>query len=253
MPRDGSNVYTRPFPDVEPSTTIESAVYNGFTADVATDLNAPRPIVAGGTGATNALDAMVALKGEISQQVVTNYDSYAFVSGSFSSAAGATGAPSANAFSGLVYVADSNNMVVEARDVTTGLKYIRRKVAGVWANSGAWAADSLQVAGRQTTAGGFKFTTAIITLTGTVVPDAFLGNYQAGNNAGAFTLAAPTADSALDLLVTNTSTAGAITFSGYTVSATNTGDLLTTTNGHLFIISIRRISGISTYVIKALQ
>ena len=35
MPRDGSDVYTQPFPDVVEGTTIESAVYNGFVADVA--------------------------------------------------------------------------------------------------------------------------------------------------------------------------------------------------------------------------
>ena len=57
MPRDGSNVYTQPFPNVVDGTTIESAVYNGFTNDVALDLNTPRPIVAGGTGANNAADA----------------------------------------------------------------------------------------------------------------------------------------------------------------------------------------------------
>jgi hypothetical protein len=34
MPRDGSGVYTQPFPDVVEGTTIESAVYNGFVADV---------------------------------------------------------------------------------------------------------------------------------------------------------------------------------------------------------------------------
>ena len=38
-------------------TTIESTKYNANVADVETDLNAPRPIVAGGTGATNAADA----------------------------------------------------------------------------------------------------------------------------------------------------------------------------------------------------
>ena len=45
------------------NTTIESLVYNGFTRDVETDLNAPRPIVAGGTGATNADEALENLHG----------------------------------------------------------------------------------------------------------------------------------------------------------------------------------------------
>ena len=38
-------------------TTIESLVYNGQVDDVTQDLNWPRPIVAGGTGANNAADA----------------------------------------------------------------------------------------------------------------------------------------------------------------------------------------------------
>jgi Chaperone of endosialidase len=63
MPRSGSGNYTQPFPNVIADTTIESAVYNGFTRDVETDLNTPRPIVAGGTGATNAAEALQNLHG----------------------------------------------------------------------------------------------------------------------------------------------------------------------------------------------
>ena len=51
MPRDGSRHFSQPFPDVVEGTTIESAVYNGFTNDVEIDLNTPRPISSGGTGA----------------------------------------------------------------------------------------------------------------------------------------------------------------------------------------------------------
>jgi len=58
MPRDGSGIYTRPpGTNAVPDTTIESSKYNGNVADVETDLNAPRPIIAGGTGANNAVDA----------------------------------------------------------------------------------------------------------------------------------------------------------------------------------------------------
>jgi hypothetical protein len=146
MPRDGSNVYHRPSgTDGIPNYTIESAKYNSYVADVEQDLNLPRPIVAGGTGANNARDAMTSLQGDVAYQVVTNYDAYAFVSGSFYSAAGATSAPTANAFIGQCYTSDpavvppavpaGQNMFIEARDVTTGLKYLRQKTAGVWA---AW-------------------------------------------------------------------------------------------------------------------
>lgn len=88
---------------------------------------------------------------------------------------------------------------------------------------------------------------------GTFTPDATLGNYQYLTNNGAFTWAAPAADSAIDTLVTNGASAGAITFSGFTIASGNTGDSLTTTNGNKFIVTVIRINGISTYVIKALQ
>lgn len=87
---------------------------------------------------------------------------------------------------------------------------------------------------------------------GTVTPAAASGNYQYYTNNGAHTLAAPAADSAIDILITNGASAGAITFSGFTVGA-NTGSPLTTTNTNKFIISIRRVNSISTYSIYALQ
>jgi hypothetical protein len=87
---------------------------------------------------------------------------------------------------------------------------------------------------------------------GTFTPDPTQGNYQFYTNNGAHTLAAPASDCAIDILVTNSATAGAITFSGFTVGA-NTGEALTTTNGNKFILSIRRINAVATYLVKALQ
>lgn len=86
---------------------------------------------------------------------------------------------------------------------------------------------------------------------GSFTPNAGLGNYQYYTNNGAHTLIAPTADCAIDIMVTNGATAGAITFSGFTVGTT--GDPLTTVNTNKFVISIRRINAIATYMIKALQ
>jgi len=61
MPRDGSGIYTVPAgTDGVPDATIESAKYNAYIHDVETDLNAPRPIIAGGTGATTADAALAA-------------------------------------------------------------------------------------------------------------------------------------------------------------------------------------------------
>lgn len=111
----------------------------------------------------------------------------------------------------------------------------------------------LQAIGGQTITGGFNFTPNNIgTAAGTVTPNPLLGNYQYLTNNGAFTLAAPASDCAIDILITNGASAGAITFSGFTVNAV-TGEPLSTTNGNKFIISIRRINGIATYIIKALQ
>ena len=62
MPRDGSGVYSLPAgTTASPNTTIESAKYNAFGADLVTDLNAARPITAGGTGAVSAALARTAL------------------------------------------------------------------------------------------------------------------------------------------------------------------------------------------------
>lgn len=88
--------------------------------------------------------------------------------------------------------------------------------------------------------------------TGTFTPVPASGNYQYLINGGAFSIAAPAADCAITLMVTNNASAGAITFTGFTVGA-STGSPLTTTNGNRFIITIVRINGVSTYTVYALQ
>jgi hypothetical protein len=135
MARDGTQTYNLPFPDVVADTTIESTVYNGFTHDIANDLNAPRPIKFGGTGAATIAAARTNLATEVASAVVTNYSSHVFEAGSFYSAAGATAAPTANAFSGICYKVDANNLVIELRDTTTNIKYFRRRTAGAWSPS----------------------------------------------------------------------------------------------------------------------
>lgn len=71
-------------------------------------------------------------------------------------------------------------------------------------------------------------------------------------NSGAFTITAPRNDGSCMLLVTNTSTAGAITFTGFTVGS-STGDTYATTSGYYFTVSIWRINGVSGYRIAAHQ
>lgn len=87
---------------------------------------------------------------------------------------------------------------------------------------------------------------------GTFTVDASNNNVQYYTNGGAHTLAAPSSDCEVDVLVTNNGSAGAITFSGFTVGS-STGSALTTTNTNKFIISVKRINGTSTYSVYALQ
>ena len=64
MPRDGGGVMAWPAGTTAvTATTIESGKYNTFLADLLADLNAARPITAGGTGATSAAAALAALGG----------------------------------------------------------------------------------------------------------------------------------------------------------------------------------------------
>jgi hypothetical protein len=148
MPRDGSSIYHRPpGTDGIPNTTIASTPYNSYVADVEQDLNLPRPIVAGGTGATSANQALFNLSGETATQVVTNWDSQLWLPGSFYAATTASGtAPvPSHAFAGICYLNEplaspptNRNLVTEATDLTDPLnpdKYIRVMTAGVW---GSW-------------------------------------------------------------------------------------------------------------------
>jgi len=117
MPRDGSGIYTTPAGTTAvPDTTIESSKYNANVADVAADLNAARPIVAGGTGATSATAARTNIGAEVSTQVVTNYDTHPWEAGSFKSAPGATAAPDGgvSVISGICHIYDGGAMALEA-------------------------------------------------------------------------------------------------------------------------------------------
>lgn len=62
MPRNGSGVYSLPAGSTfTPNTLAQSSVVNAINNDIMTDLNTPRPIVAGGTGSSSAAAALVAL------------------------------------------------------------------------------------------------------------------------------------------------------------------------------------------------
>lgn len=151
MPRDGSNFYTVPAgTEGIPDQTIESAKYNSYIHDIAQDLNTPRPILYGGTGASNIDQALANMGAEKTSQLVTNYDSHLFYPGSFYSASTATNPPVVgHAFAGIVissdppaYPATNANLTLVARDLndTTvpGRVYVREKKASVWS---AWVQE----------------------------------------------------------------------------------------------------------------
>lgn len=59
MPRNGSDVYSKPSGSTAVSgTTISSATFNTLIDDLVQDANTVRPIIAGGTGATTVDDAL---------------------------------------------------------------------------------------------------------------------------------------------------------------------------------------------------
>jgi len=167
MPRNpGTGVYTKPSPDVITGTTIESTVYNTFVGDVETDLNLPRPVSSGGTGATSADGVLVNVSGEKAAQLVADYNTHVWFPGSFRSAAAAAGAPNAtSSFVGTAYINEAlanpptnQNVVLEARDqndtgFVPGRTYVREKKAGVWSawTGGIYAAplDALAYNGMQ--------------------------------------------------------------------------------------------------------
>jgi hypothetical protein len=112
----------------------------------------------------------------------------------------------------------------------------------------------VKLAGGQQVVGGYSVSAPVNGNmgTGTYTFNPLRGNYQTATNSGAVAIQVPTVDCAMDILITNSASAGAISFTGYTVNA-NTGEPFTTVNGSKFILSIRRIGGISTYLVKALQ
>lgn len=85
---------------------------------------------------------------------------------------------------------------------------------------------------------------------GTFTPDEANGNFQYAVNGGAHTLAPPTNNCNLVIQYTNDGSAGAITTSGFTKVS---GDSLTTTDGHDFLMYITKINGFSHLNVVALQ
>lgn len=84
---------------------------------------------------------------------------------------------------------------------------------------------------------------------GTLTIDCGQRPLQYVTNGGAFTLVAPSNDGSCVVQIINSSNAGAVTFSGFTVNANYTGGPLTTTTNNKFMVSITRINGSSIYAV----
>jgi len=87
---------------------------------------------------------------------------------------------------------------------------------------------------------------------GTYTPAPSGGNMKRIVNGGAFTLAAPTAsgDYTLVIQITNNSSAGAITLSGFSRTS---GSPLTATDGHDFFVYVTKCNGFTFANVAALQ
>ena len=82
MARDGSGIMSWPTGGVAVSgASISSSDYNTFRADLLADLNDPRPVVAGGTGATTAAGARAALGAQALDATLTAWAALSFASG----------------------------------------------------------------------------------------------------------------------------------------------------------------------------
>lgn len=112
------------------------------------------------------------------------------------------------------------------------------------------AADLLNPAETANITAGYTLTPYSIgtVSSGTTTPSAANGNYQYLTNGGAFTLAAPSSDCAIDLMVINGGSAGSITLSGFKTAGTSVGgNTYATTASTWWILSIRRVNSVSTF------
>ena len=93
---------------------------------------------------------------------------------------------------------------------------------------------------------------AIGATSGAISIDCANNPYQTLTNNGAITLSAVAHSGGCVVLVANGASAGAYTYSGFSVGS-NTGDAVTATNGSKFLLVIDVIGTTSTYAWKALQ
>jgi hypothetical protein len=171
-------------------------------------------------------------------------------SGIYSVDASPTNGPPSGAFSNFIQMYERSDTAAQiVVDYSTGQLYSR----GIYQTTPSYSAwqTYLSTTANKTISGGFNVTVYNAgSASFTVNP--LNGNYQYFTNNGAATITAPGSDCAVDLLIINGATPGAITFSSFQVGATG-GSMTPPTANYEYIVSIRRIAGYSTYSIYAMQ
>ncbi len=221
-------------------------------------------MVAGGTGASIYAYAAYKITGNASAHV------YATQGGGVTIGAGITVTITGTPAFGRAFAFGEAAGTIDAESITftgsaTGPRYDLNSNAIIWTTS---TSESYLPGDTQgiTNTGGIYFPItenqsfgAGTFASGTFTPNPNRGRQQHITNNGAFTLAAPVATSFqsgnaynMQILITNSTSAGAITFSGFTVKGAP-GDALTTTNGNKFLLELITINAIPTYRVYALQ
>lgn len=152
MPRDGSNVYSKPSGTTAVSgTTIESAKFNLVIDDLVTDANTARAVSVGGTGATTASGARtnlglgsMALQGQggvnITGGTITGITDLAVADGG----TGASSASAARTNLGLVIGTDvqAHGADLDAIEALASTGIAVRTAANTWAQRTITSADT---------------------------------------------------------------------------------------------------------------
>jgi hypothetical protein len=127
---------------------------------------------------------------------------------------------------------------------------------GTATNTGATgptgAAGGMQLGATGQNLSGGVISTPFLYPTGNITVNFGLNPIQYVNNAGAFTITAPSQSGSCILTIFNQTGAGAVTFTGWTVGS-NLGDVLDTVVGHKFSLMMWGCTGTYSYTAKALQ
>jgi hypothetical protein len=209
-------------------------------------------VLTSGAGA-NAYWATPLIKGGAIGSIDYNAER-ARASGIYSVDAAPTNGPPGASYSNYIQMTERGDTSAQiVVDYATGQLHSRGILTSTPTYS-AWQ-TYLSTTANKTISGGFTvspYNRGTVTTGNTYSVDPTLGNYQYYSSTGTHTLAAPTSDCAVDILLTNGVGASTITFSGFTVGSA-VGSTYANTNGQRFIFSIRRINSISTYSLYALQ